>query len=152
MADTYTQLYIQIIFAVKGRKNQIHEKIRVQIEKYICGIITNKKSKPIAIYCNPDHIHILIGIHPSVSISDITRDIKSNSSRWINENKMITSFAWQKGYGAFSYSKSQLNNVVNYILNQPEHHKVKSFHTEYLELLKEYKVQYDDKYLFEWLE
>jgi len=153
MANTYTQIYIQIVFTVKNRQNLIHEKYREEIEKYICGIIKNKKSKPLAIYCNPDHIHVLIGLHPSISISDLTRDIKANSSRWINENKWILGkFSWQEGFGAFSYSKKQINNVVNYILNQAEHHKKNSFKNEYLTLLEKSEIKYNKNYLFDWLE
>jgi len=153
MANTYTQLYIQIVFAVRGRQNLISESNREQLEKYICGIISNKKSKPLAIYCNPDHVHILIGLSPSVSISDLARDIKANSSRWINENNWINGkFYWQEGFGAFSYSKSQLDVVVKYILNQAMHHKRVTFREEYLDFLDKFKVDYDEKYLFDWNE
>ena len=121
-------MYVQIIFAVKGRRNLISETHRDEIEKYICGVINNNKSKPLAIYCNPDHIHVLIGMNPSLSISDLVRDIKANSSRWINEKKWISEqFRWQEGYGAFTYSKSQLDSVIKYIIDQPEHHKMWSF-------------------------
>lgn len=117
MPNTYTQIHIQIVFAVKGRKNLINEKHRNELEKYICGIISNKNCKTLAIYCNPDHTHILIGLHPSISISDLTRDIKANSSKFVNENKwMPIKFNWQDGFGAFAYSKSQIADVVKYIL------------------------------------
>lgn len=153
MANTYTQIYVQIIFAVKGRQNLIVEKYREDIEKYICGIIKNNQSKPLAIYCNPDHIHVLIGIHPSHSISDMARDIKANSSKWINEQNFIRGiFQWQEGYGAFSYSKSQIDAVCKYIINQPSHHHKNSFREEYLFLLQKYEIEYDEKYLFEWLD
>lgn len=153
MANTYTQLYIHIVFVVKGRQNLIFEKHREELEKYICGIITNKNSKPLAIYCNPDHTHILIGIHPSVSISDIVRDIKANSSKFINEKKWITGkFSWQDGFGAFTYARSQIDAVAKYILNQPVHHKKKTFKEEYIELLEKFNVDYDPKYLFDWNE
>ena len=151
MANTYTQIYVQIVFAVKGRKNYISEELREKVEKYICGIVSNKKSKPLAIYCNPDHIHILIGLHPSVSISDMARDIKSNSSKWINENNWIAvKFSWQEGFGAFTYSKSQIDNVVKYILNQKEHHKKTSFKDEYILFLEKFEIDYNEKYLFKW--
>jgi len=153
MADTYTQLIIQIVFAVKGREGIVSEKYREPIEKYITGIITKRGSKLLAIYCNPDHIHILIGLNPDGSISELVRDVKSNSTKWINENNWFKGvFKWQQGYGAFSYSKSQLDNVVNYILNQPEHHKKKSFKDEYFEFLEKFEVVFDEKYLFEWIE
>lgn len=151
MANTYTQLYVHIIFAVRGRQNLISEKHREELEKYICGIITNKNSKPLAIYCNPDHTHILIGINPSVSVSDIARDIKANSSKFINEKKWIAGkFNWQDGFGAFTYAKSQIDAVVKYILNQPVHHKKKTFKEEYIEFLEKFNVEYDPKYLFDW--
>ena len=150
MANTYTQILVQIVFAVKGRQNLISEKHRDQVEKYISGIVSNKKSKPLAIYCNPDHCHILIGLHPSVSISEMARDIKANSSKWMNKNKWVMGkFAWQEGYGAFTYSRSQLNQVVQYIRNQPEHHRRKTFREEYIDFLEKFDIEYDDKYVFE---
>lgn len=153
MANTYTQIYVQIVFAVKGRQNLIVEKYREAVEKYICGIIKNDHSKPLAIYCNPDHVHVLIGLHPSFSISDMARNIKANSSKWINEQNIIQGlFQWQEGYGAFSYSKSQIDAVCKYILNQPNHHHNKSFREEYLFLLQKYEIEYDEKYVFEWLD
>ncbi len=151
MANTYTQIYVQIVFAVQGRQNLILEKYRVNLEKYICGIISNKKSKPLAIYCNPDHTHILIGLHPATSISDMARDIKANSSKWINEqNWMLGKFNWQEGFGAFTYSKSQIDTVVKYILNQPQHHKKTSFKNEYINFMEKFEIKYDEKYLFDW--
>ena len=150
MANTYTQIYVHLIFAVQGRQNLISEKYRDQLEKYISGIVSNKKSKLLAIYCNPDHTHILIGLHPSFSISEIARDIKSNSSKWINKKKwFLGKFQWQEGFGAFTYSRSQINAVVKYILNQREHHKKKSFREEYIDLLEKFNVKYNEKYLFD---
>lgn len=153
MANTYTQIYIQIVFAVQGRHNLISESNREQLEKYMCGIVSNKKSKPLAVYCNPDHTHILIGLHPSVSISDMARDIKANSSKFINEEKWIRGkFSWQEGFGAFSYSKSQIGAVAKYILNQHEHHKKKTFKEEYVNFLEKFKIDYNEKYLFDYYE
>ena len=153
MANTYTQLYVQIVFAVLHRENLIAERNREEIEKYICGIISNKKSKPLAIYCNPDHVHVLIGLHPTASVSELTRDIKAGSSKFINEKKWLRGkFNWQDGFGAFTYSKSQIDVVVKYILNQPIHHRNRTFEDEYLSLLKKYEVEYDDRYVFEWYE
>jgi putative transposase len=153
MANTYTQLYVQIVFGVKGRQNLISEEIREKVEKYMCGIVSHNKAKALAIYCNPDHVHILISLHPSVSISEITRDIKSSSSKWINENNWIPQkFNWQEGFGAFTYSKSAINNVKNYILNQAEHHKKSTFKEEYIKLLEDFDIEYDVKYLFKWNE
>ncbi len=153
MPNTYTQIYVHIVFAVQGRQNLISEKYREKLEKYICGIVSNKKSKPLAIYCNPDHTHILIGLHPSISISDMARDIKANSSKWINEQRLIVGkFNWQEGFGAFTYSKSQIDVVVKYILNQPQHHKKTSFKEEYIDLLKKFEIDYNEKYLFKFNE
>lgn len=150
MPNTYTQLYIQLIFAVKGRHNLVKESFRDEIEKYICGIAKNHKHKPLAIYVRPDHLHFLIGLHPEQAISDLVRDIKSHSTKFINEKKWLPQkFYWQEGFGAFSYSKSQLDTVVKYILNQPKHHHKKTFREEYLEFLKKFEIEYDDKYLFE---
>ncbi len=149
MPNTYTQIYIQVVFVVKDRQSLITENLREKVEKYICGVISNRKSKPIAIYCNPDHTHILIGLHPSVSVSDMVRDIKANSSKWINENGWIAgNFSWQEGFGAFTYSKSQIDNVVKYILNQEEHHKKTTFKDEYIRFLEKFGIDYDEKYLF----
>lgn len=153
MPNTYTQLYIQIVFTVKGRQNLISEMHREELQKFITGIVSNRNQKMLAIYAMPDHIHILIGFKPNMSISDLVRDIKAGSSKFINDSKWINGkFNWQEGFGAFSYSKSHLDNVVKYILNQKEHHKKKSFKEEYLQFLKEYEVDFDERYLFEWIE
>ena len=144
-------MYVQIVFAVYGRNNLIAEKNRDEVEKYICGIILNKKSKPLTIYCNPDHLHVLIGLHPATAVSDLTRDIKANSSKFINDKKWLSGkFNWQDGFGAFTYSRSQVDAVAKYIINQPKHHKKQSFREEYLGILKKLNIEYDDKYLFEW--
>jgi REP element-mobilizing transposase RayT len=153
MANTYTQLLIQLVFVVKYRRAMIHEDFRVPLEKYMTGIIQNNKHKLLAIYCMPDHCHILVGLHPSQSISDLARDIKSNSSKWINDhNYTIAKFQWQEGYGAFSYAKSELDRVVKYILNQPERHRKKTFKKEYIELLEIFHIEYEHRYLFDWLD
>ena len=153
MANTYTQMYVQIVFAVQYRENLIAEAWRDEIEKYMCGIVTNEKSKPLAVYCNPDHTHILVGLHPTVAVSDLARDIKANSSKFINEKHWIRGkFNWQEGYGAFTYAKSQLDTVVKYILNQPQHHRKQTFKDEYLTTLNNFDVEYDEQYLFEWYE
>lgn len=151
MANTYSQIYIQFVFAVKGRESRILESHRERLQQYIAGIIRSKKQKLLAIYVNPDHIHLLVGFNKlDVKISDFVRDIKSNSSKLINEeNWFIGKFHWQEGYGAFSYSKSQIDSVVKYILNQKEHHQKKSFRQEFLEFLEKFEVEFDEKYLFE---
>lgn len=151
MANTYSQIYIQIVFSVKGRENLIRETFRDELQMYISGIIKNLNQKLYAIYIMPDHAHLFISINPSKSISDLVRDIKANSSRFINEKGWIKGkFAWQDGYGAFSYSKSQSANVVNYVINQPNHHKSVTFKDEYIALLKKFEIQFEEKYLFEW--
>jgi putative transposase len=116
MANTYTQIYIQFVFAVKGRVSLIHESFREDLEKYICGIVNEKGQKPLAIYCMPDHIHLLIGLKPSIAISDLVRDIKSSSSLFVKSKNGLQHFQWQSGFGAFSYSKSQIDKVIKYIL------------------------------------
>lgn len=153
MANTYSQIYIQIVFTVRGRQNFIKESFRDELQKYMTGIITNKKQKLYAIYCMPDHTHILISMKPDIAVSDIVRDIKANSSSFIKEKRYVNSlFSWQEGFGAFSYSKSQAENVVNYILNQPAHHRKKTFKEEYLQFLEQFSIEYNQKYLFEFYE
>ncbi len=153
MANTYSQLIIQIVFAVNGRDNLISSKNREELEKYICGIIENKGQKMLAIYIMPNHAHILVGMQPNITISDLTRDIKANSSKFINQSKWVKGkFSWQEGFGAFSYSKSQIDSVVKYILNQEEHHKKKTFKEEYLEFLNKFDVEYKEEYLFNWID
>ena len=150
MANTYSQLYVQIVFAVKGRQNLISKKWKDEIYKYITGIITNQKQKLIAINGMPDHIHILVGIKPNIPLSDLVRDIKSSSSKFINEQKWINGkFEWQTGFGAFSYGHSQLTNVIKYIEDQEEHHRTKTFKEEYLAFLKLFNIDFRNEYLFE---
>ena len=149
MPNTYSQLYIQIVFAVKGRQAFIKEDFREELQKYISGIIAEKKQKLYAIYCMPDHSHILVSIKPDITISDLVRDIKANSSSFLKERGFVKNFSWQAGFGAFSYSKSQSLNVVDYILNQPQHHKKKTFKDEYSEFLQKFEIEYDERYLFE---
>lgn len=150
---TFSQIYIQIIFAVKGRQSLISEKWETELYKYITGIITNKGQKLLAINGMPDHIHILIGMKPNCCLSDLVREVKKSSNKFITEQKFTKfSFAWQEGYGAFSYSHSALDNVIHYINNQKEHHKKKSFRDEYKEFLTKFKIEYKDEYLFDWIE
>lgn len=152
MPNTYTQLYIQIVFAVKGRENLISKVNREELHKYITGIVQNRDQKLLSIFCMPDHVHLLISIKPTISISDLVRDIKAGSSKFINDSKWIKGkFNWQEGFGAFSYSKSQIDAVVKYILNQEEHHKKINFKDEYIDFLKKFEIEYNEKYLFEWI-
>ena len=153
MPGTFSQIYIQIVFAVKGRENLISKSNQDELNKYIAGIIKGKEQKPIIINGMPDHIHSFIGLRPVMAISDLVRDIKNNSSNFINDKKWVKGkFSWQEGYGAFSYSHSDIENVYKYILNQEEHHKKKTFREEYVDLLKKFEVEYNEKYLFNWIE
>ena len=153
MSGTFSQIYIQIVFAVKGRENIISKKNQEELNKYIAGIIKGKEQKPIIINGMPDHIHSFIGLRPVMAISDLVRDIKNNSSNFINDKGWVKGkFSWQEGYGAFSYSHSDIENVYKYILNQEEHHKKKTFREEYVDLLKKFEVEYNEKYLFEWID
>lgn len=153
MANTYSQLYIQIVFAVKGRENLIEKSWKDELHKYIAGIIKTKGQKPIIVNGMADHIHVFIGLKPSMAISDLVRDIKNNSTNFINERKFVKSkFSWQEGYGAFSYSHSHIQTVYNYILNQEEHHKRRKFREEYTELLRKFEIEYNEQYVFDWLE
>lgn len=153
MPGTFTQIYIQVVFAVKGRENLISKQWKDELHKYIAGIIKGKDQKPIIVNGMPDHIHAFIGLRPAMALSDLVRDIKNNSSNFINGKKWVTGkFSWQEGYGAFSYSHSQIDTVYKYILNQEEHHKKKTFREEYLNFLKEFDVPYDERYLFDWLD
>jgi REP element-mobilizing transposase RayT len=151
MPGTFSQIYIQVVFAVKGRENLITNNWKTELNKYIAGIIKGKDQKPIIVNGMPDHIHAFIGFKPAMAISDLVRDIKNNSSNFINDHKLVKGkFAWQDGYGAFSYSHSHIDKVYNYILNQEEHHKKKTFRQEYLSFLKAFDIAFEEKYLFDW--
>jgi putative transposase len=152
MPNTYSQLYIQVVFAVQGRKSFIKESFREELQKYIAGIISGQKQKLMAIYCMPDHTHIFLSMKPNLCISDLVRDIKSNSSSFLKEKEYVNQFSWQEGFGAFSYSKSQAKNVIDYVLNQPERHKATNFKDEYIGLLEKFEIEFDEKYLFEFYE
>ena len=153
MANTYTQITIQVVFAVKHRECVLRKQWRDEIYKYITGIFTNKNHKLLAINGVDDHVHILFGLNPSVALSDIVRDVKNNSSKFINEKKWMKGhFEWQAGYGGFSYSRSQRPGIINYIENQEEHHKKNSFRSEYLDILNTFEIDFDEQYLFDFLE
>jgi putative transposase len=148
MANTYTQLYVHVVFAVRGRANLIDIKWKEELYKYITGIITNKNQKLMIINGMPDHLHILIGMKPDCALSDLVRDIKANSSRWINEKRLVPrKFAWQSGFGAFTVGYSQIPKVVNYILFQEEHHRRKTFQKEYIQFLKANQINFKAEYL-----
>lgn len=152
MADTFSRIYIQIVFAVQGRDNSIRSEWEDELFKYITGIIQNKGQKLLVINGMPDHIHILIGMKPNCCLSDLVREIKKSSNTFINEKGFVRGkFNWQNGFGAFSYSHSALDNVIRYIQNQKEHHKKKSFKEEYLEFLNKFQIEYQDEHLFDWV-
>ena len=149
MANTYTQIYIHTVFAVENRISLIKEPWREELHKYITGIVQNNKHNLITINSMPDQIHIFIGMKSIQSVSNLVQDIKDSSSKWINKKKFVLGkFNWQSGYGAFSYSHSQIDNVVKYIQNQPQHHKKKTFRQEYIEFLVKFNVPYDERYIF----
>ena len=152
MGNTYSQITIQIVFAVKYREAKILPSFEDDLFKYITGVIQNKGQKLLAINGMPDHIHILIGMKPTCCISDLVREIKKSSTEYINSNGLCPSiFRWQNGFGAFSYSHGHLERVINYIRNQKEHHRSNTFKTEYIDFLEKFNVSYEDNYLFEWL-
>ncbi len=149
MANTYTQIYIHVVFAVEGRQNLINPKHNVELQKYITGIVSGQKQKLIVINNMPDHMHLLVGLQPDSSLSDLMRDIKAGSSKFINEKRWVAGrFSWQEGFGAFSHSRSQLGAVIRYIENQQKHHAKKTFRDEYIALLEKFGVDYDARYIF----
>ena len=150
MANTYCKIYLHVVFSVRGRRNLIHKSWKDELHKYITGIVNGKEQKVYAIGGMEDHIHILLSIKPTIAVSDLIRDIKANSSKWINERGFaIGQFQWQEGFGAFSQAHAQLDSVIAYINNQEQHHKRKTFKEEYLEFLQNFNVDYDEKYLFD---
>lgn len=152
MGNTFSQIYIQVVFAVKFRKSLIQLEWEVQLYKYITGIVQGKGQKMLAINGMPDHIHFLIGMKPDCNLSDLVREVKKASNEYIKEQRFTQyEFKWQEGFGAFSYSHSSLDTVIKYILNQKEHHQKQSFKDEYILLLQKFEVDYNEKYLFDWL-
>ena len=153
MANTYTQIYIQIVFAVAGRQNLIDPLHNDELQKYITGIVKAQRQKLIAINNLPDHAHLLIGQRPDSTLSELVGDLKSGSSNFINRKRWVRGrFNWQEGFGAFSYSHSQLSTVIRYIQNQQTHHRKRSFHDEYVALLDRFNVPFDERYIFKPIE
>ena len=147
----FSQIYIQAVFAVKGRQNLIHPSWGSALYRYMAGIIRGKGQTPIIVNGVSDHVHLFFELKPAMGLSDLMRDVKCNSSKFINEQRFITTrFAWQEGYGAFSCSYSSINNVYNYILNQEQHHRSQKFRDEFTAFLNDFEIKYDEKYLFEW--
>jgi putative transposase len=150
MANTFSQIYIQTVFAVNGRLSLITADFKEELHKYITGIVTKKNQKLIQINGMTDHLHVLIGLRPSIALSDLVRDIKSDSSEWVNRKKLARGkFSWQEGFGAFSYGHSQLDTIIRYIQNQEAHHTKRTFRDEYLTLLRKFEVEFKDEYVFE---
>ena len=153
MAGTFSQIYIQVVFAVKNRDSLIKSEWEERLYQYITGIIRGKEQKLLAINGTQNHIHIFIGMKPSCCLSDLVREVKKSSNSFIKDNKFSKfKFDWQEGYGAFSYSHSQIDNVIKYVMNQKEHHKKVTFKDEYIKFLKKFEIEHDEKYLFEWID
>jgi REP element-mobilizing transposase RayT len=153
MAGTFSQIYIQIVFAVKNRDSLISHTWKDELFKYITGIVQNKGQKMLEINGTSNHIHFLIGMKPTCCLSDLVREIKKSSNTFVKEKRFTKfNFQWQEGFGAFSCSHSALDNVIQYIKNQEEHHKKKSFKDEYLTMLRKFEVEFKDEYLFEWID
>jgi putative transposase len=153
MSNTYSQIHIQCVFAVKYRDAVISKTWKERLHKYIIGIVNNNGHRMLAINSMPDHLHLFFGMRPNQSLSELMQLVKGDSSEWINKEKLVPGkFRWQDGYGAFSYSKSHTDAVVKYILDQEEHHKKVSFREEYVDMLKKFEVEYDERYLFKELE
>jgi REP element-mobilizing transposase RayT len=148
--NSYTQIYIHLVFAIKSRDVALNPDIRPRVFEYMSGILTNMKHKSLIVNGVSNHVHVFYGMNPKLSVSDTVHDLKRSSALFINQNELCRgSFAWQEGYGGFSYSKSQIKDVYNYIRDQEIHHKKKTFRDEYLDLLKKYEIEYDAKYLFD---
>ena len=149
MANTYTQIHIQAIFAVKNRSGLIQKEWKDELYMYITGIVKKHDHKILAINGMPDHLHVFFGMRPTQSLSDLMQDIKGSSSKWINRKKFINEkFEWQEGFGAFSYSKSQASGVIAYVQNQEVHHRKITFLEEYKNFLEKFEVDYDERYIF----
>jgi putative transposase len=150
---SYTKIYIHLVFAVKNRENVLHKGIRKRIFEYLSGILANLGHKSIIVNGVTDHVHVFYGMNPAVSVSDTVHDLKRSSSLFINNNKFcIGKFSWQEGYGGFSYNRSQINIVYSYIENQESHHAKKTFREEYIDLLKEFEIDYDTRYIFDFFD
>ena len=153
MAGTYSQVYLQIIFAVQGRHALINPAWEVELYKYMSGIISAKRHKPIIVNGHRDHVHLFVGQKPYMSTSDLVKEVKTSSTRFINDRNFIQGkFSWQEGFGVFSYSQSDIDNVYKYVLNQHEHHRIKTFKEEYINFLNEFQVPFEERFLFDWLD
>lgn len=153
MAGSYHQIFIQCIFAVHGRDSSLRKEWRKDVFRYMSGIIENTGNKSIIVNGVADHVHLFLGIKPSSRLSDIVRDVKNNSSNFINKSNFVQGkFSWQEGYGAFSYSKSQVEQVYDYVFNQEEHHRKRTFREEYCDFLKKFEIPFEERFLFDWID
>jgi putative transposase len=153
MPNTYSQIHIQAVFAVDGRLRLIPKQHKIELEKYITGIVQGEGQKLLAVNCMPDHTHIFFGLRPQKAIADLLRVVKAESSRFVTDKDLIRGkFDWQEGYGAFSYCRREVNTIVRYVMNQEEHHRRLSFNEEYRSFLEEFQIPYDEHYLFQWIE
>ncbi|MFZ5553716.1 MAG: IS200/IS605 family transposase [Bacteroidota bacterium] len=152
MANTYSQHFFHVVFAVRHRESLIHQEIKEDLYKYMSGIITNQNQKLFIINGVPDHVHLLLNCKPDINLSSLIREVKEHSSKFINSTGLLRGkFYWQSGFGSFTISKRELPNIINYIKNQEKHHRSKSFREEYLELLNEYDIEFREEYLFEFM-
>lgn len=153
MANTYSQIYLQFVFAALHRQSLISSYHKEELHKYITGLVQRRKSKMLAVHCMPDHLHLFVGFNPEMSISDFVKELKVESNQFINAKKWIAGkFAWQQGYGVFSYSQTQKDAVIKYIINQELHHRKKTFKTEYIELLERFEISFEHRFLFDFLD
>jgi putative transposase len=149
MANTYSQIYIQIVFAVQSRANLIQKQNKEELHKYITGIVRERDQKLLAVHCMPDHTHILVGLRPSMALSDLVRDVKNGSTNFVNRSGWVMGrFGWQEGFGAFSYGHSQLKAIIDYVRDQERHHARRNFRDEYLQFLKRYGIDHEENYIF----
>ena len=149
MANTYSQIYIQVVFAVEGRQNLIRKENKEELHKYLTGIVSERQQKLLSVHCMPDHAHILIGLRPSIALSDLVHDLKIASAKFVNGKKWVAGrLSWQEGFGAFSYGHSQLTRIIRYIREQEKHHAKLSFHDEYVRFLKRYEIEHDERFIF----
>lgn len=149
MPNTFSQIYLQFVFAVKHRQSLIPAEHKEELHKYITGLVQNRKAKMLAIHCMPDHAHVFVGFKPTILIADFVKEIKVESNEFINDKKWIaTKFSWQEGYGAFSYSHSHIDSVVKYVLNQEQHHRKKTLRQEYVDFLQKFEIPFEERFLF----
>jgi putative transposase len=149
MANTYSRIYIQIVFAVEARQGLIPKQNKEELHQYITGIITEREQNLLAVHCMPDHTHVLVGLRPSMAVSDLAHDVKTGSTNFINQKRWVLGrFSWQEGFGAFSYGHSQLTRIMNYIRNQERHHAKMTFREEYVQFLKKYEIAHEERFIF----